>query len=162
MLKKVSKKQKVYIIFVLVLCINLALASILIIQNKKSANLGNPTPTINVSYENFAEVISKNSMIKALPKDEKILLRFYDFNSGERTFDKSYYLSAGRIEETKDESAEIVVLMHSKYMNGLTNKNLCSTFKKANQNRDFGIESSLSDVKMAWKFRALMKYKDCF
>ena len=129
---------------------------------EKPVSSGVPTPTIKINYSNFASEISKNSMIKALPKNEKVLLKLYNFNSGERAFEKRYYLSATNIEETNDENAEVIVLMSSKYMDELTNKNLCSVFKKANNNGDLGIESSISMASLAWKFKSMMKYKDCF
>ncbi len=71
-------------------------------------------------------------------------------------------MKADGIQETSDSNAEVVIWMSSKYISGLTNKNLCSTFKKANQAGDLEIETKLSSVALAWKFKSMTKYKDFF
>jgi hypothetical protein len=124
-------------------------------------NSGVSGPTINVSYDNLAEVLSRNSMVRSLPKDSEVLLKFYNFDSGEREIEKSF-LFGEKIIETSQDSAEVMIFIRSKYLSGLTNKNLCSTFKRANQAGDLSIESSLSFARMTWKYKSMMKYKDCF
>jgi hypothetical protein len=129
---------------------------------EKAKASGTPSPTINVSYDNFASVISRSSMIRDLPKNSEVLLKFYKFDLGERKTEKSFLLKSEGIEETSISSSEVVIWLSSKYILGLTNKNLCSTFKKANRAGDLEIETELSSVALAWKFKSMTKYKDCF
>jgi len=52
--------------------------------------------------------------------------------------------------------------MHSKYLNELTDQNLCSIIRKAKSNNDLGIEMHISYAALLWKYRTVLKYKDCF
>lgn len=125
-----------------------------VVANKTS------TPAIPINYSNLASVVSKNSMVKAVPLGSTILLKFYNFDSEERAFEKSYIITTGKIVEGEAE-ADIVLLLHSKYLKGLTNKNFCSVIQKANKNKDLGIETELSSAALAWKFKSMYEYKSC-
>jgi len=74
------------------------------------------SPAIHLNYSNMAEQLSKNSMVKALPTSSFIILRFYNFNSGQRVFEKSYLLSNSGVEETELQNADITILISSKYL----------------------------------------------
>lgn len=119
-----------------------------------------PLPTISVNYSNFATVIAKNSVVKAIPSESTISLRFYNFDSGERVFEKSYLITTGKIIEGTGDS-DIALLLHSKYLKELTNKNFCSIIQKANKNGDLGFETNLSSVALAWKMKSMYQYKEC-
>lgn len=154
-----NSRKKIVLIFLGIVAIAFL---IYFFYPEKAKIPGTPSPTINVSYDNFASVVSKSSMVKDLPKNSEVLLNFYNFDSGERKVEKSFFLKSEGIEETSVSSAEVVIWISSKYIPGLTNKNLCSTFKKANQAGDLGIETELSSVSLAWKFKSMTKYRDCF
>lgn len=123
---------------------------------------GTPTPTINITYDNFAKELSRTALIRAIPSNAEVLIKFYNFNSGTRVFEKNFIIKNGNLQETTQESAEVAILLHSKYISSLTNKNLCSTFKTANRAGDMAIETKLSTASLAWKFKSMAKYKDCF
>lgn len=160
-----KKKFKTLLVFIVVITGFFVIGSILSFKSSKviSGSITKPSLTINISYENFAEQISKNSMIQALPEGSILLLRFYNFNSGEREWEKSYILKKGVVKEAinKDEKADIILTIHSKYLKELTNKNFCSIIKKAKTNGDFGFETILSKLSLAWKFKSMYKYRDC-
>jgi hypothetical protein len=120
---------------------------------------------IKINYSNFALEISKNEVIKALPSDAVILLRFYNFDSGERNWEKSYILKRASVEEISDVSVageDITLSLHSKYLGQLTSTNFCNIISGANENRDLGFETTLSDMSLAWKYKSVYKYKSCF
>ena len=121
------------------------------------------TPPIKVGYNNMEEELSKNSLVQSLPKDSIILLKFYNFNSEERVWEKAYVLGKGEASETPNfnEKADIVLSLDSKYLKELTNKNFCSIIQKANKNGDLGFETDLSKISLAWKFKSAYEYKDC-
>jgi hypothetical protein len=121
-----------------------------------------PTPTIKVSYVNFAEIISKNYVIKELPENAVIQLKFFNFDSGSQTWEKSFIMKRANVQEGNIDSADITLTLHSKYLKELTDKNFCDVIKKANSNGDLGFESSMSTTALAWKFKSIMKYKSCF
>jgi len=120
-------------------------------------------PTVNISYSNFEQELSKNNMVKDLPKNSRILLQFYNFDFGERLFEKDYIIQKTGVKETTNskENVDIVLSIHSKYLKGLTNKNFCEIIKKANENGDLGFETRLSGISLAWKFRSMYKYRGC-
>jgi len=119
-----------------------------------------PTPTIPVNYSNFAKVISGNSIVKSVPAGSTMLIKFYNLDSGSKTIEKSYLVSTGKIVEGEGK-ADIVILLDSKYLEELTNKNFCAIIEKANQNGDLRFETNLSSVALAWKLKSMYKYKDC-
>jgi len=118
------------------------------------------TPAIPVNYSNFAKVISGNGIVKAVPEESAILLKFYNFDSGQRVFEKSYLITTGKIVEGTGDS-DVIILLHSKYLKELTNRNFCAIIKKANTNGDLGFETEMSSASLAWKFRSMLKYKEC-
>jgi flagellar basal body-associated protein FliL len=148
-------------IFVLIVCAMGAVYYVL--SDKPSVNIEDTKiPTINVNYMNFAEVISENNIVQDLPSDAVLQLKFYNYNSGSQAWEKSFVMKKGSVVEDDVDEADIVLSLNSKYLNELTNKNFCDVIKEANANGDLGFESSLSTAGLAWKFKSVMKYKDCF
>jgi len=121
------------------------------------------SPAVSIGYYNMEEELSKNSVVQALPDNSVLLLKFYNFNSGERAWEKAYIIKKGVATETSnfDEKADVTLFIHSKYLQELTNKNFCEITKKANQNGDLGSYTELSSMALAWKFKSMYKYKDC-
>jgi len=119
------------------------------------------TPAVKVSYSNFAEVISKNSIVGDLPSNAVLQLKFYNFNLGERVWEKSFVMRKASVTEENIANADIVLSLDSKYLRELTSRNFCDIIQKANANGDLGFESPLSEASLLWKFKSMMKYKDC-
>jgi hypothetical protein len=105
--------------------------------------------------------MDSNPIVQAIPDNSEILLEFYNFDSGERQIEKTYILKNDGIVEGTSQNSEITLSLHSKYMDGLTNKNFCSMINQANTNGDLGVDTSLSSVELAWKFKSLYAYRDC-
>ncbi|MCD4759676.1 hypothetical protein K8R33_02220 [archaeon] len=118
--------------------------------------------SVDINYDNLAEHLSKNSVVRDLPDNTKILLRFYNFDSGSRIFEKSFVLTNSGVSEDYISDADLVLMIHSKYLNEWNSRNFCGVMSKANRNGDLGIESSLSTVKLLWKFKSMNKHKSCF
>jgi len=126
----------------------------------KSSNID--APTIDIDYSNLPQALSSSNMVNELPADASIVLRFYNFNSGEREWEKSYIVRKGEVEEGYNADADITVSIHSKYIEPLNNKNFCSIIKESQKNGDFGYESKISDAKLLWKYKGMLKYRGCF
>lgn len=116
---------------------------------------------VAVTYETLDSEIEKNAIIKELPDDAEILLKFYNFNSGEREWEKSFVINKGEVYEGEAQS-DITIVIHSKYLANMRSSNFCNVIKQAKNNGDLGIETEMSDAKLAWKYKGIMKYKDCF
>lgn len=115
-------------------------------------------PTVNITYQNFAEIISQNPLVNDLPVDGSILLIFYDKKTSAK--EKEFFLTKGKVEE-KDVVGDITLSLPSTYMQGLTNKNLCEKITSANNNNELQFSSSISDKELLWKYKGMVKYKDC-
>jgi len=117
-----------------------------------------------IGYYNMEDELSKNPMVQALPSNSVLLLKFYNFDSGERTWEKAYIFQRGEVKETEnlDEKADVILALHSKYLQELTNKNFCDVIKKANQNGDLGFDTELPGISLAWEFKSVYSYRDCF
>lgn len=168
LIPKEPKKRKWIRVLIICLVIGVLITSGLIVyfyfntpsSNSSSASNSN-IPTVPITYNNFAEVLSSNPMVEAIPENSQILLSFYNFNSGSREIEKSFILKENGVVEGTLQSPEVTLLLHSKYLEGLTNKNFCSVITQANANGDLGFETSLSTTELAWKFKSLYAYRDC-
>jgi len=131
-------------------------------NSSKSNIVSKPSATISVNYTNFAKVISENSIVKALPEDSALLLEFYNWKNDTKNIEKTYTLRKSKVTEERVSNPDITLSLNSKYLSQLTNKNFCNIIQQANKARDLEMNSSLSKVALAWKFRAILKYKECF
>jgi len=113
-------------------------------------------------YNNFETLVSKNQMIQALPGNAKIVLSFYKFAGDERIWEKSYLLSKGSVKEGNLEDFDINLIMDSKYITVLNANNFCQIIKTAKQNNDFWSTTAISKTSLVWRYRGVLKYKDCF
>ncbi len=156
--------------FFIILGIILIVAIALIVKNKNlifpssdmaTSGSGTPTPTIKVDYSNLAQVLSSSGLVRDLPEGATLSLRFYNFDTGERQWEKSYIITKGNVQEGEAENPDITFIIHSKYLKEMTNKNFCSVISQARANGDLGMETGMSKTRLAWKFRSLLKYKDC-
>ncbi len=116
---------------------------------------------VEKDYENLEDILKNNEMILALPDDAKLLLAFYNFNTGERTWEKFYTITKGNAEQKTSSDYDIRLNLHSKYLTVLNQDNLCSVIQTANNNGDFGSETELSSFSLGWKFKSMLKYRDC-
>ena len=134
-------------------------------QQSASANPGDLNPVYRQvtieDYNNLEEILANNEMIQKLPEDATLLLAFYNFDSGKREWEKTYILTRGNVEEGTTEEYEIKLIMHSKYLTILNKDNLCDVVKTAKSNQNFGSETQLSSLSLAWKFKSMLKYKSC-
>ena len=124
----------------------------------------NSNPVKIYSVPNYPQLISKLSsdpIVNNLPNDAIIELKFYNFNTGQRTWEKSYILKKDSIQEGTAQEKDFKILIHSKYVNEIKNKDLCTVAKQAKTNGDFGVESNLSELTLMWKYKSMLEYQDC-
>ena len=93
--------------------------------------------TIDVNYNNLKRVFSSSDIVNDLPKDASIVLSFYNFNTELRQWEKTYTIKKGEVIDGKIEDPDMEIIIHSKYLEPLNNKNFCSVFQEAKENRDF-------------------------
>ena len=118
-------------------------------------------PEVRITYENFEDQLMRQSLVQDIPDAGVMALRFYTFDSGERTWENSYILRKANVQKGVLEDVDITLAMHSKYLEVLTNKNLCAVIITAKEQGDVAIETSLSSTALAWKYRSMLRYKGC-
>jgi hypothetical protein len=59
------------------------------------------------------------------------------------------------------EDADITMTLSSKYLDGLNTANFCSAINIAKKNGDLGVYTKLSAPAMMWKFKGMLKYREC-
>jgi len=112
-------------------------------------------------YSNFAAVMSRNKMIAAMPANGKMLLRLYNFNTGERQWEKSYVLTKGAFKEGYCEDADLVIYLDSSFVSRITNENFCDIVREAKNSGLMGYDNKISWLSFSWKYKGLVPYRDC-
>jgi|APSaa5957512622_1039677.scaffolds.fasta_scaffold18252_2 hypothetical protein len=116
----------------------------------------------NIDYNNLESFLETTKFVQDIPGDSTILLRFYNFNSGDREWEKSFILEKGAVQEGNVDNPDLIITIDSKYLPELNSQNFCSTASKAKRNGDLGYSYEISTAKLAWKLKSLNKHKSCF
>ena len=74
--------------------------------------------------------------------------------------EKYYTITKGKIIEEKTSNSDIKISIPEKYSIEI-NKDFCSFIKKVNTNKDLSISLEISKTELLWKYRSVIKYKDC-
>ncbi len=157
------KKKSVIILSVILLILIILGFFIYNYFNVPKSNISaDSIPTVPINYSNFASSMSNNPIVLDIPSDSAIMLNFYNTNLGTINIEKSYVLSENGASEGKIGDAGLTFLMNSKYLTILTNKNFCGVVQEARNNRDLTIQTTLSKTELAWKYKKLYRYRDCF
>ena len=118
-------------------------------------------PLEDLQVELIEEVVSNSEFIADIPEDNPISIEFFYFDEGQRVWQDEFILADGSIQESGDPLIDLT--MHSKYIDNLENgDNICDIVKAANENRDLGFDSKLSESKLAWEYKGLIQHKECF
>lgn len=171
LLLNMKKKGKIVIVIIVVLLIG-GLATMNFLKKggtQASSGGGSGAPAKPIvfgvageeDYSNFENILVNNPMIQDLPGDSQLLLSFYNYYTGERTNERKYTITKGSVIQGKPSEYDIELILHSKYLTILESNNLCWVFQVAKSRGDFGSRTELSNLKLAWKFKSMMEYKDC-
>lgn len=95
--------------------------------------------------------LMESEFVQDLPKNAVIELKL-----GENY----YTVSKNSVTVGKPENPDLTISLPAKYMNDIS-AGLCETVKRANQNRELGMEIHASQTSLMWKYRGMLKYKDC-
>lgn len=165
--RKFNKKQKIVLMLGLIIVLVLvyyAITSTISSISGKAVSSSGTGRQVAVTKENLYLYIESQKMIQELPKDALISLKLYNFNTGVRQWEKAYLITKGDVKEVNEQDidqskldAEIII--NSKYP---LSAEFCAAIKQARANNDFGYELKASKVSLLWKYKGMMKYKDCF
>ena len=116
---------------------------------------------VKINYSNIETELPQNQIIQALPNDARILIKFYNFNSGQRTWEKNYSLTKGAVNEGTVENPDVILSLDSEYLNELTTQNFCDVIKQAKSDSNLGIEIPGSKTALLLKYSGMLQYKSC-
>ena len=132
------------------------------VSSKSSySSVSNEVGLENADYSSLVENLLNSPIVGDLPDDARILLKFYNFDSGEREWESSYVIEKNNIEIKEIDNEDIFIFVHSKYIDELNDNSLCEVLELANKNNDVGIETKLSEVALMWKYKNMLEYKNC-
>lgn len=129
----------------------------------KSIQAKSPSNVVQVqlSKENFHLFLQQQTIVKELPQNALISLRLYNFDRGYREWEKSYIITKSSVKEGKAENPDIEITVASKYIFDFA-RDMCSAVSKAKANKDFSAYSNLKTASLLWKYKSMVKYRDCF
>ena len=148
--------------FVLVAAIILVTAGYFVFSNEKNPPTSGQVvkgERETVTMQTFPSYIKNVDIVKDLPKDSVVSLKFYNFNTGKRAIDAQYVISSGQARLGSADNPELEILIHSKYFSEMND--FCKAFKNAKESNDVAYWSNINSAKFLWKYRKMMKYRDC-
>lgn len=124
-----------------------------------------PSPVLDVintptDYSTLISDLLRSDIVSDLPEGAVLRLQFYNFDSGIRVWERSYSLERDSVKEG-DIKGDIQIIMDSKYVSKFKTKSACAVLTSANNNGDFGADTDMSDSALIWKYKSMMKYRDC-
>lgn len=154
-------KKGVVFAIVLVLIVLLAVAVFYVVKSASSQGQGTiPLATpISVTRENLPAFLQNQQIVKSLPSNGVMSLRFYNFSSGQRIWEESYTITKGNVQLGQAQNPDIEITIDSKYITDLGT--FCATIENAKRNGDMGTELKISQTSFLWKYRGMMSYKSC-
>lgn len=128
-------------------------------QNTISNNQNN-NPIVNLTKESLPGFLNNQEVIKALPSDAVISLKFYNFNTGERVIEEEYTIRKGAVTEGAAVNPDLEIMLASKYLPELGD--FCGVINTAKANGDFSADLKISQTNFLWKYKSVIGYRNCF
>ncbi len=157
--------KRVNIIMIFSILAVLIIFLVFIFGDKNSSDSNIKSRSISgesISINRLTTYLEEQEIIRALPEDAKISIKPYNFNSGERRWEKEYKITGDAVQDGKIENPDVSIRIDSKYLTQLKENNLCDVIKQAKQNGELGFDVSISRTRLLWKYKSVLKYKDCF
>ena len=120
------------------------------------------TQTILLTKQNLPLYLNQHQITKDIPKSATIGFQFYSIQNGQQVWEEKYLLKNKKIElkDFTNEKTDIIISMNSKYFSLFGD--ICHAIKTANQNGDLQYNVKISKTSLLWKYKGMLKYKNCF
>lgn len=116
-------------------------------------------PLSEVERQAVIKTVSETEFVKDIQEDEPIAIVFYDFDTGERRFRDGFLINNKGF--LQDGAPTIYIYLHSKYIQELEQKDLCSIINEAIQNGDLTTNSEYSNARLLLKYAGMLKHRAC-
>jgi len=106
---------------------------------------------VNLTKENFVAIMSENTFVKQMP-DEAII----SLSLGE----EYYTISNTGVVKSQTTGYDFELSVPDTYLPLMAN--LCNAVAEAKKNGELGFDTALSNSELMWKYKSMLKYRDCF
>ena len=163
MKKKSSKKWVIAFGIVILIVIALIVIPKLGSSGVPTGGGGGQVEIVPLSQDQInivGQTVLSSAFVGDLPSKGVIALQFYDFVDGQRVWQSGFLI--GKEGFLSSGVPDMVLIMHTKYITELNQKDLCEVVQSAQANNDMWVESELSNAKLFLRYAGMMKYRDCF
>ena len=108
---------------------------------------------VELNPDNVAAYLSMYNIVDDLPGDAEIQINFGEYK---------YYVSGNSVLEGDIEGADLQVWLPEEYISLIGLEGVCEAMSEANRNGEIGIEIYESEASLAWKYKGMLKYRNCF
>ena len=112
-------------------------------------------------YARFERIMPQTDLVQDIPEKGKIMISFFNFNTGYREWERDYILTKGNVVEGYADDVDIKLILHSRNLPKLNENNVCEIFQNAKAQGDFGSELLISKATFTWRYKGMMGYKSC-
>ncbi len=135
----------------------LILVGILVVGGIYFYSLFNPVEIIEqkgilLSGEELPAYLENHQIFQELPEETNIQINF-----GE----EEYSVLEESVESGEISDADVTVNVPEEYIEKVGELGLCSALEEAVKNNEVSVETTLSESELAWKYRDLLKYREC-
>ena len=130
-----------------------------IFKKPNSASSGNYQQVV-LTKANFAQFLQSQQFVKDIPSSTTIFLKLYSMNNGQQQWEETYVIKKSSVKSGTTDSADVIISVDSKYLSQL-GADICKTIKTARNNGEMKIETKLTTAQLLWKFKSMLKYRDC-
>ena len=138
------------VIFVLIITLIVVVAGFTFISNKITGSVV-AWESVVVTPENLPVFLSSLDITHSLHKDAVIYARFGELD---------YTIIKGNAFNGRPKNPDITMTLPGKYI-GKLGQNPCGAIQEAIRNGDLDIETYLSKGQLLWKYKGILKYRDC-
>ena len=108
---------------------------------------------INLTKEGFAEYLEEHTLIKELPGGSDISLKLNGY---------SYSLGQGVVEESSNSESDLEISIPENFIAKIGEEGLCEVMSGGLESGEIVVETELTETELAWKYRGVLKYRECF
>lgn len=115
-----------------------------------------------VNYSDVAEEMQDSDFVKDLPPRARVVLEIYNYTEGQYFTEKIYLIENNQIREVSSmPENDLWFAMSSKYLVNFQKEEFCYVVQSSRKNEELLSGSNLSDAQLLWKFKGMLKYRDC-
>jgi uncharacterized protein YpmB len=149
--EKGKKKSRKGLIILLIILVVLVVVGIYIYTEFKPVTF-TEQKGIDLTTKNFPSYLEDHQIVQNLPDDAEIELNVDE---------ESFVVGKGSAEKGNADNADVSITISEDDINAIGEEGLCGAIKSGSIN-DVDVETELSESELAWKYKSMLKYKDCF